>query len=182
MNASRRDDSLARTLLSIGGYQAVWITCALGAAAGSWWPGVAAALLFVAIQVAISTDRPALAAVLSAGAALGFAAESALVASGMVRYGGAWPWPHLAPVWIVALWIAFAATLPTLSRLLGANMPLKAALLGILLGPVAYLAAAYLGALELAPPQWPALSAIAIIWAAAMPALLAIWRSQSEAR
>jgi len=166
----------------LAGFQLVWLACALGAASGRSAPGIAAAAAFLAVRLALdrrALDRRALDRRLGAtglaalaGAALGFVAESVLVSIGLVRYAAPWPSAQLAPAWIVALWLAFGATLPIKARLLHGR-PLAAALLGALLAPLSYAAGARLAALETAAPHWPAYAAIALLWALALPLLIA---------
>lgn len=161
-------------LLKLGLFQVVWLACAIGAARESSWPGIVAAAVLVAFHVASSArPRAALAIVLAAGA-LGLAAESLLVVSGLLRYATPWPIETLAPAWTVALWLAFGTALETTRRVLGSNAIAASGLLGLTLGPLSYLAGERLGALGFPEPSWPSLLAIAVIWSIAYPALVAI--------
>lgn len=109
-----------------------------------------------------------------AAAALGFVAESLLLANGLMRYSAPWPTDVLAPAWMVALWAAFGTTIETTRRLLGARPLSKSALLGAVFGPLAYLAGERLGALVFPGGAWPSVLAVAVIWALALPALVAL--------
>jgi hypothetical protein len=111
--------------------------------------------------------------VLTAGT-LGFVAESFLVAAGLVRYSASWPTETLAPTWIVALWFAFSTTLETTRRLLGSHSLVKSTLLGLVLGPLSYLAAERLGALTFAQSPWAGYLAVTVLWGVAYPGLLAV--------
>ena len=76
----------------------------------------------------------------------------------------------VAPHWILALWALFATTLNvSLSWLRGRW--LLAAVLGAIAGPLSYWGGAKLGALVLVQPL-PAVVAMAIEWAIAMPLLM----------
>jgi Protein of unknown function (DUF2878) len=101
---------------------------------------------------------------------IGFLAESAMLAAGLVTYG---PQSHV-PLWIVGLWPNFAIALNHSLSWLKPRLALSAAL-GAIAGPAAYLGGARLGALELVGPV-SALAALALVWGAALPLLLALSR------
>lgn len=165
------------------GFQAVWLACALGAARGLSWPGICAALTFVAAAIHARGWRRADLVSVALSAIVGVVAETTLALTGIVRYSAPWPVATLAPAWIVALWLAFGMTLGSLRRLLGPGWPVKALLLGLLGSPLAYWSAGRLGALELIAGTSTSLVAIALIWAIAMPFLLLVrQRSGDEVR
>jgi hypothetical protein len=156
------------------GYQAVWFAAVLGAAQGLAWPGVVAALAFVALQPPGPRGRRGDAALMLGALACGLVVDSALVSSGRIVYAAhdaGWP----APAWILAVWIAFAATLERSLRFLR-DRPWLAAALGGIAGPLAWLAAARLGAVVFVGPPAVALCALAVAWAVVLPALYALSR------
>jgi hypothetical protein len=163
-----------RTLAEVGGFQLVWLVCALSAAHGHGALGLLAAGLYIVGQFAVNRWSHATCLTVLAGGIFAVFAESLLAASGLVRYAAAWPSESLAPAWMVGLWLAFATTLETTRRLMGVRPILKSAVLGTLLGPLAYLAGARLGALSLPETNTPSLLAIAAIWGLAFPALMAM--------
>ncbi len=169
------------TALQIIAFQAVWLACALGASAGTNWPGVAAASALVTWHLVTSNNAARAAVPLVAAGLLGALTESALVLTGLIAFNAAIaPWP--VPPWIIALWIAFATTLPVLGPIVGpsaaSSWPWAAGALGLIAGPIAYIAGERLGALTPAPGHpgqwWIAIAAIAVIWAIATPLLLAV--------
>lgn len=163
-------------------FQAVWIVTALGAARGLAWPGVAAGLVLIVLHVSAAPDRRAALAILATSAALGAIGESLLGALGLVSYAAGWPghtW--LAPAWLIALWAAFAATLPAMLKLLGERSPLVVAALGGSLGLLSYVAGERLGALSFLEPRWLAFAAVAGLWALALPLLIALERKPARA-
>jgi hypothetical protein len=169
-------------LLSLGLFQVVWLACAMGAARGLSWPGIIAAAVLVAFHVASAARRWSAVGIVIAAGALGLAAESLLVVSGLVRYAAPWPIETLAPAWIVALWLAFGTALETTRRVMGSNPIAASSLLGLTLGPLSYVAGERLGALGFPEPAWPSLLAIAVVWGIACPALVAIDGAWSPAR
>ena len=159
---------------NIVGYQLVWMACVAGAGRGIAWLGPVAAAVFVVATLAFGGRRDADLRALLIAVPLGVAVDSLFAASGWLNYAQAWPWPRLAPVWILSLWAAFAMTLNhSLSFLEG--RPWLAASLGLVGGPLAYWAAA--GAFDAVdfgvPAPW-ILSALALGWALLLPLLVSL--------
>ena len=160
--------------LNIALFQAGWLACVLAAAHGLPWAGIAAAIGVVAWH-ALRAPRTAQELKLVALAvAVGALCDSAFAASGWISFAPAAAAEGLAPWWILAMWALLATTLNVSLAWLRSRLPL-AALLGAMSGPLAYWAGARLGALELRQPA-AALGALALVWAAILPGLLAAGR------
>lgn len=155
-------------------FQVVWFACAFGAARGLWQPGVLATVVLAVWYVATSRAKVPASGLLAVSGLTGFIGESVLVQSGLLSYAAAWPGPSFAPAWIVALWVAFGATLQSLAAVLGARPILLSIPLGLFLAPLSYLAGARIGAIMLAEPQLWALAATGVLWAIALPLLMAV--------
>lgn len=153
-------------------YQAVWFAAVIGAGRGLWWPGVAAAALFVAGQLGVSRERDVDLKLILAAFACGLAIEGALATTGLARHAAAVPaLPGGAPLWLLAIWVSFALTLRRSMRFL-MDRPLAALALGAIGGPLAYLGAARgWQAIDFAEPLWQPLVALGIGWSLALPAL-----------
>lgn len=161
------------------GYQLVWFSAVIGAGRGLAWPGVTAALVFIAAQLAFSrawqSDLKLAVAALLCGCLL----DGALSALGWSVYAaGAWP----APRWILALWAAFALTLNHSLAYLRPR-PWLACVFGAIGGPMAYWGAARgWQAVQFDEPAWRATAALAIGWGLILPALTTrAWRWHREA-
>jgi hypothetical protein len=163
-----------RTIVPWLAFQGVWLVCASGAASGNGALGIAAALVFAAAMIAVSQHRVRDARLVAASGVAGFLIESALVNTGLIRFAAPWPIEALAPAWIVALWIAFGATLPAIADKLGAHQLKTAAALGAVAGPLAYLAGARLGALQIVGSATWSLVVLSLVWAAVMAGLVAL--------
>ncbi len=161
-----------RPIAEWGGFQLVWLTCALGAAQGRNAPGVIVAGLFIGAALAMKRSPSSECIAILASGAVGFIAESALMVAELVRFAAPWPSSQLAPAWIVALWLAFGATLSSMASLLGRSLVIKASVIGFVAGPLAYWAGARLGALEMTGSAPLTYLAIALIWSVALPFLL----------
>jgi hypothetical protein len=151
-------------------YQCAWFACVLGAAAQRPLPGMAVAAAVVLWHLH-SAARPQRELRLIAIAALcGAAFETLLVASDWVRMSPALLSGNITPLWMVALWAAFATTLNVSLRALRPHY-LLSALLAAVGAPLAYWAGARMGAI-----QWvheaPALILVALGWAALTPLLM----------
>jgi hypothetical protein len=152
------------------GYQAVWFAAVIGAARDASWVGVAAAALFVAAQLAASKERRSdLLLVLSALLA-GIMLDGTLASVGVLHYAS--PGALLpTPVWILAVWAAFAMTINHSLAFLRGRVE-WAIVLGAIGGPLAYLGAARgFGAVVFTTPAWHAVALLALGWAIALPSL-----------
>ncbi|MFC3714563.1 DUF2878 domain-containing protein [Luteimonas soli] len=157
------------------GYQLVWFAVVIAAAQQRPWLAVAAALAFTGAQWRASRERASDARLVVCAVALGIVFDGALAGSGWLRYASALP-AVLAPVWILALWAAFAMTLNHSLALLQRRTWLATAL-GAIGGPLAYLGAARgFDAVEFVAPGWRAVAALALGWGIAMPLLA--WLAQ----
>lgn len=160
-----------KLLANFAGYQLVWFCAVIAAGHGLAWPGALAAAAFVLWQLYVSEHRRADARLLALALPAGALIDGALAASGAAAYAAPWPSAGFAPVWILGLWCAFAMTLTQTMRFLHGRIAL-AAVFGAIGGPLAYLGAARgWGAIEFAPPRWPALAWLALSWGLALPVL-----------
>ena len=157
-------------LVNFAVYQCVWLACVLGAAMQRPAVGLALALAAVLLHLSTAPEPLRELRLIAVAALVGAAFESLLVASGWVKMDSALLLGGLTPLWMVALWVAFATTLNVSLRFLRSRYLLSAVLAAIG-APLAYIAGAELGAL-----QWeqmlPALLLIGAGWALLMPLLL----------
>jgi hypothetical protein len=164
------------------GYQLVWLCTVIGAAHGQALPGVVGALFFAIWQLTVSRQRGVELRLMLVALVLGLLLDGSLARSGWLGYAApapAWP-PGGAPVWILALWLAFALTLTQSLAFLQARRWL-AALFGAIGGPLAYAGAAHgWAAVSFAPPAWRALLALALGWGVAMVLLAGLARRWSQ--
>lgn len=169
-------------LTNVLGYQGVWLLAVLGAARGSAWPALAGLAAFAIWQLAISRTRAADLKLIGLALLLGMLLDGALAAGGLLGY--ATPAPALpaggAPLWILALWAAFALTLNHSLAWLRHRV-LWAALLGSTGGPLAYAAAERLaGAVHWSRFPVATTALLAAGWGAAL--LLLTWSAGRWAR
>jgi hypothetical protein len=155
------------------GFQLAWLTCALGASQGLAWPGLLACGLLILYHITASANRWQAAWPCIAMGAMGIVAETTLMRTGLVTYAAQWPFPAIAPLWLLSLWAAFGTLADVVRTLLGDRRYGRYAIIGLAAGPLSYAAGSALGALSLSEPYWPGYLSIALIWCLAMPAMMA---------
>lgn len=173
MNSAPRSH-VWRLLASIVIFEAAWIVCIIAAAHDVMGWGIAAVVVSILWQLAISS-RPGLdLALIVAAFGTGLAWDTLLVQSHLVVYASPHPVPALAPLWILALWAQLGAVLREPLRWLHERLWIASAF-GALGGAAAYTAAARLGACEF-PDATRALVTLALGWGVIIPALVALAR------
>lgn len=155
---------LPHTLLNLIGFQAVWLSCVIGAGQGMWLPGLLAAALFALLMLAFGKGRRRDLRTLAIALPIGFVMDSVLVKSEWLRYAEAFPSSEWAPLWIMALWLAFALTLNHSLRAVYRNR-VYAFLFGLLGGPLAYgIAGVRFDAMTVEHRLVPSLLLIGAVW------------------
>ena len=153
-------------------FDAAWFVTVKGAAMGLPWLGPVVTLGVLAYHLKISKQRVAELQLAAFALFLGFLTDSLLLATGWIAYpNGQWI-PGVAPYWIIMMWVLFATTLNVSMRWLRGR-PRLAVLLGVICGPMSYLAGAKIGAMTFVDTA-PAIVALAIAWGAAMPLLMRV--------
>jgi hypothetical protein len=160
-------------------HQTGWFACVLGGAWGWGTAGAALALGLTALHLALA-ERPGLELpVLAAAAAIGVTVDSLHAGFGVLAFNG-----HeagtLAPLWIVALWVQFATVLHFCMRWLSKRY-LLASVLGLIGGPMSFLAGERLGAATFGEPRTLSLAVLGISWSIVLPALVALADRLGEA-
>jgi hypothetical protein len=143
--------------------QVGWFACALGPRYGVAWLGPLVTIGVVAIHLYSAKQPSQELKLMLATVAIGTAFDATTATLGLIGYPVDGILPGLQPWFMVALWALFATML---------NVAL-AAVLGALLGPIAYWSGVRLGALEMLRPV-PATVVLAIGWAVIMRGLIAL--------
>jgi hypothetical protein len=159
-----------RIAVNIAGYQCAWFACVLSASAQRPGIGVAVASAVVAWHLHTATEPGRELRLIGVAVLIGAAFETLLVTSNWISMEPDLLVGQVTPLWMVAVWAAFATTLNVSLRALRPHWFL-AAILAAIGAPLAYYAGAQLGALQWVH-QMPALIVIAFGWAAITPLLL----------
>lgn len=157
--------------LNFVGSQLLWLAAVGGAANGMPWLGPVFLLLFATYQLSPPCRARGDVALMGVALLVGLIVDSSMAATGLARYASPFPFECMAPLWILSLWAGFALTFNHSIAYL-VSRPWVAAALGASVGPFSYwVAARAWGAVEFAPPTWPALLVLGLLWALAMPLL-----------
>ncbi|KGM25438.1 DUF2878 domain-containing protein [Stenotrophomonas maltophilia] len=152
------------------GNQLVWLCAVAGAGRGWQWPALLAATIYIGSQLLTSPHPRLDLRLMLLALACAWLVDASAAASGAVRYAAA-PLGWAPPLWIMALWAAFAMTLTTSMRFL-LRHPALPALFGLLLAPLAYLSAARgFEAVRFTAPLWQGLLVLGVGWSIALSLL-----------
>jgi len=162
-------------LINFAVFEIAWLSSVVGGAREMPWLGPVAVLVALAIHLSAARNRLEEILLVLSCAIIGAAFDSFLVASGWVTYKAGLFSAHLAPYWIIAMWMLFATTLNVSMRWLRGK-PWLAAVFGFIGGPSTYLAGEKLGGIVLVD-QVAAFGALAVGWAIMMPVLM--WLSEN---
>ena len=158
-------------ILEFLGFQAVWFSCVLGAARGLPWLGPVVGLVFLGLRaLACRPAGPWLGLVLLSGA-IGYVLDSLLVLSGALTFPPRTALGAPSTLWMVMLWMAFAATLRGSFAWIQGRYG-TAVVLGLVFGPLSYFAGERFGAVEFSRGPLFALIGVGLVWGAAMPLLV----------
>lgn len=148
-------------------FQISWFACVLGGARNLAWYGVAVALLNLILQIYLSKNRQLDIRLVLSALALGLIFDAIPLHMGWISFADMPYWSDaLAPAWMLALWAMLATTL-NVSLVWLKPKPILSVLLGALSGPLAYLAGAKLGAMQIHNMQ-ASMIYLALGWGLAM--------------
>jgi len=155
-------------LINFGLFQLGWFIAIWGAAHQKMLPSMIAVALILAIHLLQARYKKEAFMLILFVMVLGPLFDQCLLAFGFIEYKSQFS-QSIVPIWIVALWGLFASTLNvSLSWL--KHYKLLAVLFGLLGGPLAYIAAEKLNAIQLIGTY--ALISLAIGWALLTPLCL----------
>jgi len=163
---------MTAVLANVAAFQIGWFALILGAAGRHPDWGMLIGLAIVGWHLLLARDAAAELRLVGLSAGVGAVFDSALAALGLIQFPTGTNAAWLAPPWMAVLWMVFATTLNVSLRWLKGRR-LLSAVLGAAAGPLAYYAGARLGAARFPDPMAGALLAVAVIWAIALPLLVA---------
>lgn len=172
-----------KPLMNFIGYEAVWFAAVIGAGHGDALPGCLAAVAFLVWQLLVSDQRAADLRLAGTALLCALTIDGGLSSLGWLHYAAAQlSVPPGTPLWIMALWVAFALTLNHSMAWLRRRR-VWACLLGVAGGPAAYWGASRgWQAVGFEPPAGRALLGLAIGWGIALPLLTGLAARWSAAK
>ena len=162
-------------LINYALYQIGWFACVLGGAWQRPWTGFVIAMILVGVHLALSVERSLEVAFVVLAATVGAIVELVQIEAGTYHFTSGALTDALPPPWLLAMWGQFATTFRYSLRPV-ITQPFRAALLGAVGGPLAFLAGERLSAVTLLPPLTHALLRLSISWAIAMVVFSAVVR------
>lgn len=152
-------------------FQIAWFACVIGAGQGMPWLGAAVTAVVLACHFYHAKQFTSEALLMLTALTIGATFDQAMLSLGYINYiNNGWD-AAFVPIWILALWLAFASTLNVSLRWMRTKY-LIAVAFGAIGGPLAYLGAEKLGAVILHGAQ--SYIPLSLGWAIITPLLLII--------
>lgn len=171
---------MMRKLLNFALFDAGWFVCVLSGTHDRPLAAVAASVVVIGVSLRwFSVDWRRDAWLFLAVALIGFCVDTVQLRLGVFALIGNPRFPHLCPLWLVALWAMFGTTLRGSLSWLAGRYALAAAL-GAAAGTLSYLGGAKLGAVTLHPNRAFCAAALAVAWTGVMPLL--VWLAHGRRR
>ncbi|WP_099019309.1 DUF2878 family protein [Marinicella litoralis] len=141
----------------------LWFACVLGASNGLLWPSLASLVVLLVVVFANTGFYKKDLYVIGFSLFIGILIDGLLQGSGLLVYASPFhEYSLLPPIWIMILWVGFAASIKT-----GMQWFLRHPKLGVIVmtlgAPMSYYSASRLGAVEISS-MLTALMAIALGW------------------
>jgi hypothetical protein len=164
--------NVSRVVINILGFQTAWWACVLSARANASWIGIGVTAAVFALHLARAPRRQSEAWFIPLAALLGFAADTTATLLDALRFSHGLGQFIPTPLWVMALWLAFATTLNTTFAWLR-NHLVVAVVLGVVSGPLSYAAGAALGVVNIPDALW-SIAILGLLWGTALPVLVLI--------
>lgn len=152
------------------GFQVVWWSCILFHARYFGLLAVGVAAAYVACHFYGLKEKKAEFKFVALVFAMALIGEALTQMLGIYRVDSFWPLPYLIPLWLMALWIAFACTLRHALKMI-LNRPKIAIFVTMIMGPFSYLSGHQFGVLEFSMSTG-AFATFAMIWGTYMSLIL----------
>lgn len=162
-------------LINAALFYVAWFGCVVGSAYYLLWPALLSTGILLVWQLHPARRHPSDLRVLLAAIIMGIFADSLWIQMGLLEFTEQRPLPGFSPVWIVALWAAFALTINHCLYWLK-HHPILPVLSGTIGGPMSYYAGVRLEAVEYLQSTWVVSIWLAIGWTLAILALVKISR------
>jgi hypothetical protein len=156
------------------GFQMGWWACVIGAGMDQELPALAFCCVLVYAHLFFSPIRTSEIKLALSTWVIGAVIDSGLQYASIIHFYG-WSLAQLSPFWLWMLWVLFALTLNTSLAFFKQAPLILSAVVGLVFGPLSYIAGAQLGAASF-DNSLPHLAILGVTWMLAMPAL--VWMAQ----
>jgi len=154
-------------------FQITWFACVIGSTYNLILPGALACMALFIWQWSPKRRHPTDGLLVITSIILGLSVDSLWLQLELFSFTYQWPIEGVAPAWIIILWIGFALTINHSLGWLKMH-PLLPALMGLIGGPLSYLAGAKLGAMNYQADHLLICASLGIVWAIALTLLYLI--------
>ncbi len=161
--------------LNQGLFQISWPACVLGAAYGVVWAGLLVVIGMACWQLKAANRHQLDIRMVGLCLGAGLVLDTLWLQLGLLEFASPWPWPGLAPLWIMLLWLALGLVINHSMRFFKNRLVLVGVFGGIG-SPLSYYAASRLGAVEWLAPAWQVVLAVGLSWALLLPLLFWVAR------
>lgn len=160
-----------KIIFNVIGFKLSWIACVLGSVSGYTYLGPAIMVTYVTINTILFGIQRNEILFLLLAALIGTLIDTVKASTGFISYAGGYAdinW--IAPLWITALWLGFAATLHHSLGWLKENA-LLAFFMGAVFGPLAYIGGSKIGGITLNYSLPVTILFLSILWGSIIPSL-----------
>ena len=154
-------------LVNLVCFKVSWVVTVYGAIQGAPWLGLLWVLGWITVFFLWQKQDKREWIFLLGCAAIGYILDSVLILTGYIKFPIEVQYGFLSPLWMIALWLNMAATFRYALGWLR-NRFFLGAIIGMILGPVAYVGGEKLGGIQLVGGMLP----VAIEWLIAIPIIL----------
>jgi len=154
-------------------FQIAWFSSVIGSAHNLLWPGILSCIAFILWQLSPERRHPSDLHLICTAIILGLIVDTLWLQLGFITFSNHWPVNNISPAWMITLWVAFALTINHSLAWLKQH-PLLPALMGLIGGPLSYMAGEKLGAVNYQSDSLLICSSIGIVWAIALTTLYII--------
>lgn len=159
-------------------FQLVWVGFIYGASQNFIWGGYALLSVMLLWQLWPSRRDFNDIKIIVLCVILGMILDSIWAFSELIQYKVHWPEKLVAPLWILAMWVAFGASINHSLRWIQGNIVI-ASILSAIGGPVSYLAAERFGAVTISN-KWILIPSLSIGWFIVMAIIIIMLRSSDQ--
>ena len=160
---------MMKNIFNIIGFQVSWWGCVLGVKSGMTYLGPFLMLCFLTVHIVRFLDNYSEIKLIILFGLIGTMIDTSMAYSGILTYNGKYtPSTLFAPLWITSMWCGFSATINHSLQWLR-HRYFASVLLGVVFGPLAYLAGVKFGAIEFDAAAIIALLIIAIFYGLTIP-------------
>ena len=160
-------------------FQITWFACVIGSAHGLIWPALLSCSILAVYQLQPANRHATDIKLVILSIAMGLVVDTIWVQAGLMHFTDSRPFYWLAPAWIIVLWVGFALTINHSLAFLRAN-PALPIVLGLIGGPLSYLAGLKLGAVDYLENTVLISVYLAVAWAVSLTILVRASRTPAE--